>query len=132
MAEVTNLYSELQQMLKEDFEIPEEVINTEEDEGYSEVDYFKHKVSKYIKANYKMILIGVGYGITLLHLIYQVICLLLAMFLVDPGFLMNNPIYIAVWLLYPFIIWMFSTLYDYWNFHNRKMGWLTIGVINDF
>lgn len=127
MAEDRNLYETLQQMLADDFAIPKE---TSSDEGYSKLDYFKLKIKAYFKTHYKVMLVGLGLFIVIAHMIYQLIQLGLSMYYVDAGFLVYIPAYYVIWLCIPFIIWGVSTLYDYWNYHNRKMAMLTMCILN--
>lgn len=126
---VDNIYDEMEQIITQGFIVPE-IQNEEENEDYTNLTYYFNFIKKYIKAKYKVFLIGFFYIALLVHLILSMFELIIALYNVNTGYLMLNPIRIITSLLLPFIIWIWSTNYDEWNFHSRKLMGIRICIIN--
>ena len=76
-------------------------------------------------------IVGILYAITILHMILGVILSFLALHNLNPSFLPGNPFYIFLWLFGPPAIWIWSTAFTYWNFHNRKIATLYLVIAAD-
>lgn len=125
---VENIYDEMEQMLTQGFIVPE--IENKEEDDYSSFKYYQIFIKKYIKAKYKIILIGLFYAILIGHLGVSVLELILAIYNVNTAYLALNPLQIILSLFLPFIIWIWSTNYDEWNFHARKLMGIRLCIIN--
>ena len=74
-------------------------------------------------------IVGVLYIVTIIHMLLGVILSLLALHNLNPQFLPGNPFYIILWLLGPPAIWVWSTAFTFWNFHNRKLATLYLVTV---
>lgn len=65
--------------------------------------------------------------------IYMVIFLCLYVYSLvslSTRFIPVNPIFYVVMTILPLGLWAYSTLYDYYNFHNRKFFWFYAAILN--
>ena len=74
--------------------------------------------------------IRIIYLITLLHIILLDIRFLISLATMNSAWLPGSISYVFLWSLIPAGIWIWSTAYEYWNFHNRKITSLYLVVTN--
>lgn len=67
---------------------------------------------------------------TIAHLIILLIRHIVALKTMNPAFLPGSALYTFFWMLIPPAIWIWSTAYEYWNFHNRKLKSLYLVYTN--
>ncbi len=71
--------------------------------------------------NKKELLLFIWNSIVFMHLAILIIRYIYGWFMLQKYIISNNPIYLILAIVAPFIIWVYSTTTDYWNFHNRKV-----------
>ncbi len=69
----------------------------------------------------KELLLYIWNTVVFAHLTILIIRYIYGWFNLQKYIISNNPIYLALSIVAPLVIWVYSTSTDYWNFHNRKI-----------
>jgi len=75
-------------------------------------------------------LIGCFYSILLTSIIIGICCHIYAILNLNIHPLPTNMITLLLWTIIPFIIWIWSTHFTYWNYWRRKLLSLQLGILN--
>lgn len=126
---VTNIYDEMEQIITQGFVVPE-MQKDDDNEEYTTFKYYLILCKKFLKSKYKVYLIGLIYILILGHMMMSSLELLSALYNVNTSYLMTNPLRIVASLLIPFVIWIWSTNFDEWNFHSRKLMGIRLCLVN--
>ncbi|MBQ7556655.1 MAG: TraM recognition domain-containing protein [Lachnospiraceae bacterium] len=73
-------------------------------------------------------MIGAFYAVLLIHIFFSLGLYIASIFNLDPAYLPKNAFYILFWILVPAGVWVWSTSFTFWNFHNRKIASLRLVV----
>lgn len=109
--------------------------NTEAEEGYEYYDISGKREQSdewndFLKYDKFPTLIKLYYTFTCLHIIVLMIRYFLALNNMNSKYLPSGPLYIFFWMIIPPFIWIWSTAYEYWNFHNHKLAGIYIVYTN--
>ena len=74
-------------------------------------------------------LIGAFYILLIIHIVFSLVLYLLSLARLDIGYLPRNPFYIMFWILVPVGMWVWSTAFTFWNYHDRKLLSLRLVVL---
>jgi len=69
------------------------------------------------------------YGVLVLHILTGGLTYVYSIVNLNSKFLSKNPLLICFWCLAPIGVWIWSTMFTYWNYWNRKIGSLKLIVI---
>lgn len=123
-----DVYANLSSMIEETFKVSEKTQNS--DDGYDGLEYKIKYITEYFKAHKNVILVGIGYAVVVIHMILSVVKYLQSLIRLDTSVLSRYPFAYIIWMLIPFMVWAWSTMYDYYNFHNRKMFLMHMCIVN--
>lgn len=71
------------------------------------------------------------YILNLIHVFKEVICFLLMLSMLHPGFLNSNPFYLIFWSVFPVVTYVIGTCFPEWRYQNRKMAALTFVIFEE-
>lgn len=115
----TDMYTYLQATIDNAFQI--EDTTEDENDGLSGSAYRKELTKAYLHDNRKTIWCGIGFALVLVHCIIMIVLFLKSVFALNTVYVSGNILYYIICALLPFLVWMYSTTQEYWNFHNRKI-----------
>lgn len=106
----------------------------EENENVSMAD-MPHRSAKayaenYTKKNKWSIVVTILWIVTALHLAVALILYIIGVIKLQPTYIPNGLLYILFWAAAPFALWIWSTAFPAFNFHNRKIRLFHLAVIN--
>lgn len=126
--ETLDVYADLTSMIEDTFQV-DKPPNIEEEE-YSDADYKKAVKKVYLEEHKGLIVTGTFYVLMILHLVIRVILFAVGIMKLDTWYVPNTIVYYLMWVLLPFILWGWSTYYDWYNFHTKKMKNLVFCIFN--
>jgi len=85
---------------------------------------------KLLKERLKLVLIGFIYFCIAVNLVVYSVKFLIAFLNLEPGHIEYNAAYYVFWMFLTIITWLFSTKYDYFNIHMRKMFGVVLWCAN--
>lgn len=119
-----DIYCELE------FSIEREEEDTSVEDGLEGIEYQKAVLKDILKRNYKMYIVAFLLMVCVLGSFGTFLKLLQAIGNADSGYLIQNPIMLVFKGAVPFVLWVFSTLYDEFNFHDRKKAFILYCLVN--
>ncbi len=128
MADIT-LYQHIQQAFGDAFDITDKV-EPEEEQGLSGEEYKRavaaaEKEETKHERRIKKCWIGV-----VVCMILYLIAYLVSLATLSLKLFITGPVLYAFAGVFPIILWMYSTKYDYYNYYNRKMFWFYVSMLN--
>lgn len=112
-------YDVLQDEVESTFKIQEQV--DEEIEAYEGKEYAKRFCIAVLKENKGVIFSAFLYILVGLHLVISVINYAKFLMVLNTGFVSSGLFLKLFFVIGPFLLWTYSTKYDFFNFWNRKM-----------
>ncbi len=121
------VYDSLKEMLDDTFR---EAAGEAEREGLGRTEYKAAVMGAWWKDQKPVILTGLLFGAVGFHALFSAAAFLRSMLFLTTAPLSSNPLRYAFWAVTPFLLWIWSTKYDFYNFWNRKMAFLMLCIIN--
>ena len=90
----------------------------------------RKKIKDFTERLDKEQLVSYGYMLFVLYICILAMRYIRAIIWLDKVVITNNPILIILCVAAPVGLWVYSTIYDHWNYHNRKVRWLYAVVIS--
>ena len=113
-----------------EFSIEREKDDKSMEDGLEGMEYRKAVLKDILKQNYKMYMVGFLLFLSILNSSKTVLELVFAIGNADSGYLIQNPVILVFRGVMPFILWVISTLYDAYNFHDRKKVFIIYCLVN--
>lgn len=124
-----NKRTDYSKLISDTFQTPEKDVISIED-GLDEWEY-RQKVRKgFFKDKKHEIKVGIVFGIFVLNTVISVLRLLYAIYKLDTAVLPENIFWYLLCILLPFGLWIWSTKYNFYNFHDRKLRLMYFCIIN--
>ena len=123
----TDAYDAIQAMFGEAFSVPEE----EEIEGALEGEEYEQEVARRkAEEGKKVKRIDNGWRIIYVFMVVSVLAGIVSVLTLSTAYVVTVPVFYVVCALLPFLLWRYSTLFDEYNFHNKKMRCFYTVVVN--
>lgn len=124
-----DVYGDLQGMIAERFRVIDDGGN-EEEAGQSKTGYVFEVCKSYLRQHKKEIFVGLAFILVLLHMVYSGFLYIYGMYHLNTGVFPNNAFYYLFAVIVPFFIWCISSLYDFYNYHRRKIMLMNMCIIH--
>ncbi|MCH5345326.1 MAG: TraM recognition domain-containing protein [Acetatifactor sp.] len=91
---------------------------------HSLTSYFnsiREQAAANLRGNRAILPVNAGYLILFLHMLHFTIRFLFSLYRLDYSFIPLNPVYLIFWLTAPILLYLYSTKYSFYNFHQIKL-----------
>lgn len=125
-----DVYSSISLVIEDAFNTKHQSDENEEVNETTHAEYYSKVVKMFLKVHMGAINIGILYVIEVIHLVVRGLLCGYGLLNLTTTTVPGSLLYYFLWLAVPFGVWIWSTRYDYYNYHNRKMGLFTLTIVN--
>lgn len=122
------LYDQMNKAFGNAFDIPDPV--EEEEEGLSGKEYEQAVEEKRKEETKHERQIKKWWMAVIVFMVVSFVVYLVSLATLSLKLIITSPVYYVIVGAVPAVLWAYSTKYDYFNFHNRKMMWFYVAVTN--
>lgn len=103
---------------------------TNTEKTYSEETFKKEERKLHLISHKYEIMIACIYGMVCLHMFIYLYNAIQGLYHLNLSYLHINVFVSMLWLILPICTWIWSTAFDEYNFHNRKIAGIYLSIIN--
>lgn len=127
MLDTVTLYDELNRAFGEAFDVSDKV---EEEEGLYGRDYERAVAEKKKEETKNERRVRKCWAVVVAYMVLSLVVYMTSLATLSLKMMITNPVYYVVMGALPVVLWAYSTKFDFFNFHNRKLFWFYTAVSN--